>query len=148
MALKVVTPRQFLTRVAFKAKMSTLCNHDNIVVHDDDEKIDVNALVAGNDDTAGANSSTQNSSNSTQDTTSTCRICYENACTVLFIRCRHMKICTPCYKIMYDNEKEKHRQLYPNDNELMDNDDIPPLLIKCPFCRQEHIKNDIIINIY
>lgn len=127
--------------------MSEMCRLQNVTVHGDDEKIVLKLVMDDEDDNAYTDSSSRQ--NNLQATT--CRICYEKPCDVLFVMCRHMKICTTCYKQIYDQEKTRHLLLYPryNDNDLFDNDDdTPPIIIKCPVCRKLHSKEQIIIEIF
>lgn len=76
-----LTPRQFLTRVSYKCKVSKLfTDHQYISLHEDDEKTAIDLLVADNNDdennAAGSGPISQNSTASANDTS--CRICMEN----------------------------------------------------------------------
>lgn len=145
MALQQLTPRQFLTRVASRIKMSALCDHQYVVTHEDDEEIHFKALVDDDNNEGAASGGAVVSPDITQSTTN-CRICFELPCTVLFSKCRHMNACTPCYKMCYAVQKEEYRQLIAEW--YTDDMDIPPFVIKCPFCREEHEKQDIFIDIF
>lgn len=148
MALKKLTPRQFLTRVAFKSKLSFLCDHQYIETHEDDEKIDLKQLEAEEED-GGAGAGEPEP----EHPSNMCRICLEAPSTVLFMICRHMQICDACYLTIYNNEKvifNEFMQQWFGDNDLLDNNDIdvPKIIIKCPICREQHLKKDIMIGIY
>lgn len=144
-----MTPRQFLTRVAFKSKMATLCDYQYVQSHDDDEKIEFDKLDGG--DGGQLDGEEANPASAPTPTQNLCRICLENQCSVLFMLCRHLQVCTPCYTTLYAKEKAEYAAEmvhWYEDNDLLDAIDIPVLIIKCPICREKHEKKDIMIDIY
>lgn len=146
MALKHLTPLQFLTRVAFKTKMTDLCNDQFVIVHDDEEKFD-NELLK-DDDGDGDGKAAAGKSDSQENL---CNICLLERCTVLFLHCRHLKACTPCYQSLLKKKKDEYKLLiaewYPDeDNELLD--EKPGFAIQCVYCRKDHEEKDVIYNIF
>lgn len=133
--------------------MKTLCDHQFIVGHDDDEKIDIKLFENADDADDAVAAPDMNETVSSSQNTMNCRICMDAPSNVLFIKCRHLKICNDCYRMLYKNEKEKYNQMindfYTDENGVMtDIEEIPSFFIKCPYCREEHEKRDVIIDIF
>lgn len=153
MAQNQITPRQFLTQIAYKTSstLKNLCDFQNVKPHADDEKIDVKdylpAILRG-----GGNDDDEEEGAVGGSATECCSLCLKAPCTVLFLNCKHLCICTPCYAPLFEVAKDKHaaltqRMYNESDNELHDID-IPPLKIECTMCRELHLTKDVISGIF
>lgn len=117
--------------------------------HTDDDQIDFYEIMkdddADDDEGAVGGGETQRPS--------AYRICLQAQCNVLFPKCRHQPICTPCYVILLKEKQKQYEELLiewyaSQDNELIDDMEVPRFSISCVLCREEHTEAEVISGIF
>lgn len=145
-----ITPRQFLRRVAYKSNLSDLSKMSSICAHADDVKIKLEDYIETADPSqhlappigSSLPGSSQALTTQTDDNTRTCVGCYEQA-NVIFLKCKHLKSCTPCYDRYLAGKQQDHEHTHRN-REVK-----PPLLISCVTCFTMHNpETDVVVGIY
>lgn len=123
-----------------------LCDLKIIAAHADDEQIKLEDFAKSDSedgDEGGCHDTENNGSNR-------CTICLHAP--VLFVKCKHLCVCMPCYTKLIKTKKIVYNasttQWY-NDNELLENNnEPPPFVVQCVLCRVNHTEDEIITGIY
>lgn len=126
-----ITPREFVSRVAYRSKPLVMTDMDSVNENKDELIFDLMKDAENVDEGEGAGAHAVNQASCVICTTST-------ELTVLFTLSRHLILCNDCYLSYVASQVADY-------NGNLEEDDIP---IICPSCRTPHTKRDVISGIF